>query len=58
MTFNKIENAKEKAGIYAGFYETDSPVFASEKHGIIEQWQIEQFYGFKASGSFSLLEGE
>jgi hypothetical protein len=56
MTFLMVNDAKDKAGAYAAFWEVDSPIFSSEKHGVIEQWKIEQLYGVKASGSFSLLE--
>jgi hypothetical protein len=54
-TFTIIKNAKEEAGQFAGFWEVDKPIFKNEKFGITEQWSIEQRYGFKPEGSFSLV---
>lgn len=55
-TYDIIENAKEEAGNYAVFWAVDQPCFKIKGHrGITEQWQLDQRYGIKPEGSFSLL---
>lgn len=53
--FNLIKDAKKGAGKYASFWELDKPIFESAKHGVVEQWKIDQWHKIKPEGSFTLL---
>ena len=56
-TFNLIQDAKKEASVYSAFWQIEKPTFKIEgvSHSITEQWRIEQNYGIKAEGSFTLL---
>ncbi|MCP4394921.1 MAG: hypothetical protein GY804_11745 [Alphaproteobacteria bacterium] len=55
-TYSIIENAKEEFGNYAVFWVVDQPCFRIKgRFGITEQWQLDQRYGIKPEGSFTLL---
>lgn len=55
QTFIIINNARDEAGNFASFYEVDQPVFKNAKFGVTEQWKLDQNYGIKPEGSFTLI---